>query len=120
MAAGARFEPRQVPGGDAAAYVAANLSSAVSRYQARVTLHAPAAEVRGRPDLWGQVEALDERTCEYRTSDDSLDWLAMRIGMLGLAFVVHEPPELVERFGVLAARFGAAAAATGAERRRRT
>jgi predicted DNA-binding transcriptional regulator YafY len=106
--AGARFEPRPVPGGDAAAYVAANLSGAVSRYQARVTLHAPADAVRSRPYLWGQVSPLDENTCEYRTSDDSLDWLAMRIGMLGLEFVVHEPPELIERFGVLAARFAGA------------
>jgi predicted DNA-binding transcriptional regulator YafY len=106
--AGARFDARQVPGGDPAAYVAANLSGAVSRFQARVTLHAPAAEVRRRPYLWGQVAEVDENTCEYRTSDDSLDWLAMRIGMLGVAFAVHEPPELVARFELLASRFSAA------------
>ena len=45
-----------------------------------------------------------------RTSDDSLDWLAMRIGMLGYEIEVHEPPELVERFAELAARFGAGGA----------
>ncbi|MEA2186431.1 MAG: hypothetical protein QOK16_1442 [Solirubrobacteraceae bacterium] len=115
VAAG-RFEPRRVPGGDPAAYVAANLSGAVSRFQARVTLHAPAAEVRRRRYLWGQVSELDENTCEYRTSDDSLDWLAIRIGMLGVAFVVHEPPELVERFGVLAARFAAACVSDHSQR----
>lgn len=35
---------------------------------------------------------LGEHTCEYRTSDDSLDWLAMRVGMFGVDFDVHEPP----------------------------
>lgn len=34
----------------------------------------------------------------------------MRIGMLGVDFEVHEPPELVERFVQLGARFGRAAA----------
>jgi predicted DNA-binding transcriptional regulator YafY len=80
-----------------------------SRYQARVTVHAPAATMYERPYLWGSIEAIDERTCEVRASDDSLDWLAMRIGMLGVDFEVHEPPELAQRMRALAARFGRAA-----------
>ncbi len=59
------------------------------------------------------VEAIDERTCELRTSDDSLDWLAVRVGMVGVDFEVHEPPELVERVRELAARFERATAAPG-------
>ena len=50
------------------------------------------------------VEAIDERTCELRTSDDSLDWLAVRVAMVGVDFEVHEPPELVERMRQLASR----------------
>ena len=107
--AGARFAPRTVPGKDPAAYVAANLRTAPSRYEARVTVHAPAAELQQRRYLWGTVEARGDERCEYVTSDDSLDWLALRIGMLGFAFEVHEPPELVERFGLLAERFERAA-----------
>jgi predicted DNA-binding transcriptional regulator YafY len=107
--AGARFRPRTLPAKDPAAYVAANLSGAPMRYQARVTLHAPAAAIRERPHLWGTVEAIDERTCEYRTNDDSLDWLALRIGMLGVGFEVHEPPELVAAFRALAERCARAA-----------
>jgi predicted DNA-binding transcriptional regulator YafY len=83
------------------------------RYQARVTLHACADELRERRHLWGTIAPLDERTCEYRTSDDSLDWLALRIGMLGIAFEVHEPPELVEAFRALAERCARAAAGGG-------
>ena len=107
--AGARFAPRTVPGKDPAAYVAANLRTAPSRYEARVTVHASAAELQQRRYLWGTVEARGDERCEYVTSDDSLDWLALRIGMLGFAFEVHEPPELVERFGLLAERFERAA-----------
>lgn len=90
---------------DAAAYVEANLSGAPSRYQARVTLFAPAEQVRS-PYLWGDVQSLDAQRCEYRTADDSLDWLAIRIVMLGVDLEVHEPPELIERFRELAGRFG--------------
>jgi hypothetical protein len=52
-----------------------------SRYQARVIVHAPAATMSERPYLCASVEAINERACEVRTSDDWLDWLAMRIGM---------------------------------------
>jgi predicted DNA-binding transcriptional regulator YafY len=107
--AGARFAARKLPGGDPAAFVSANLSSAPSRYQARVTLHAPEQELLERfRHLRGTLEPLDAERCEYRTSDDSLDWLAMRIGMLGVPFAVHEPAELVERFAELSVRFARA------------
>jgi predicted DNA-binding transcriptional regulator YafY len=112
--AGRRFTPRELPGGDPAEYVATNLSAAATRHNARVTLHAPAAEVAQRASyMGGSVEPIDERSCEYRTSDDSLDWLAARIGMLGVEFDVHEPPELAERLLELAARFQRAAGASG-------
>jgi predicted DNA-binding transcriptional regulator YafY len=107
--AGVRFAARTLPGGDPAAYVASKFKQLPSRYQARVTVHAPAATMSERPYLWGSVEPIDERTCEVRTSDDSLDWLAMRIGMLGVDFEVHEPPELAQRMRALAARFERAA-----------
>jgi predicted DNA-binding transcriptional regulator YafY len=110
--AGSRFEPRALPNDDPAAFVAANLSGAPARYQARVTLHAPASDVAERALFAGStVEAIDDRSCELRTSDDSLDWLAVRVGILGVDFEVHEPPELVARMRELAGRFGRAAGA---------
>jgi predicted DNA-binding transcriptional regulator YafY len=74
-----------------------------------VTLRAPAAEVAERlRHLGGELTPLDAATSEYRTSDDSLDWLALRIAMLGVEFVVEEPPELAARFRALAGRFARA------------
>jgi predicted DNA-binding transcriptional regulator YafY len=110
--AGARFTPRTLPGdGDPAAYVAANLRQSPSRYHARITVHAPAAALAERwPWLRDSLTPIDDESCEYRTSDDSLDWLAMRVGMIGADFEVHEPPELVDAMRALAERFAAAAA----------
>ena len=50
--------------------------------------------------------------CEYRTGDDDLGWLAMRIAMLGVDFEVHEPPELVEHLRALGRRLRRAVAST--------
>jgi predicted DNA-binding transcriptional regulator YafY len=109
--AASRFEPHELPMGDAAAYVDANLSSAPYRYQARVTLFAPAEQVRSQY-LWGDLRPLDAGRCEYRTADDSLDWLAIRVAMLGVEFEVHEPPELVERYRELGGRLARAVTVT--------
>ena len=71
---GVRFTARKLPTKDAATYVEQSLSAAPNRYEARVTLHAPADAVRGQvPSAWGTIEPIDERSCEYRTGDDDLD-----------------------------------------------
>jgi hypothetical protein len=105
-----RFAPRDLPATDAAAYVTASLSAMPSRFEARVTLHAPAQAIRARGfSHWGTIEPIDDATCEYRTGDDDLHWLALRVGMLGVDFDVHEPPELNEHLLTLARRFESAA-----------
>ncbi|HWM08231.1 MAG TPA: YafY family protein [Solirubrobacteraceae bacterium] len=96
-----RFAPRELPGGDPAAFVERRLVALPSRYEARLTLHAPADEVR---TPWGTVTPIDEHRSEYRTGDDDLGWLALRVAMLGVEYEVHEPPELIERLRALAGR----------------
>jgi predicted DNA-binding transcriptional regulator YafY len=107
---GARFTPRKLPAKDAAAYVSQSITGAPNRFEARVTLHAAAAEIRSRvPAYAGAIEPIDAHTCEFRTGDDDLRWLALRIAMLGVDFEVQEPPELVEHLRMLARRLGRAA-----------
>jgi len=108
---GVRFVPRKLPAKDAAAYVEQSITGGPNRFEARVTLHVPADEIRSRvPSYWGgAITPLDADTCEYRTGDDDLGWLAVRIAMLGVDFEVHEPPELVEHLRALAARLKRAA-----------
>jgi predicted DNA-binding transcriptional regulator YafY len=107
---GVRFEPRRLPAQDAAAYVRQSIAGASNRYEARVTLHAAAEAIASRvPAYWGTIEEIDARSCEYRTGDDDLGWLALRIAMLGVDFEVHEPPELAEHLRALAGRLRRAA-----------
>jgi predicted DNA-binding transcriptional regulator YafY len=95
---GWRFKPRVLPARDPAAFVRQSIAGASNRFEAVVTLHASAEEIRRRvPALWGTIEPIDAHTCEYRTSDDHLRWLALRIAMLDVDFDVREPPELLEQ-----------------------
>jgi predicted DNA-binding transcriptional regulator YafY len=106
---GVRFSQRKLPAKDAAAFVEQSLTGAPYRYQARVTIRAPAEAVRRRmPAWWGTIEPVDERTCEYRSGDDDLVWLGLRVAMLEGDFEVHEPPELVEHLRGLAQRLARA------------
>jgi len=102
---GVRFAPRGLPAKDAAAYVEQSITGAPNRFEARVTLHAPAEQMASRvPAYWGVFKAIDAKTCEYRAGDDDIGWLAWRIAMLGVDFDVHEPPELVEHLRALGLR----------------
>jgi predicted DNA-binding transcriptional regulator YafY len=107
---GVRFTQRRLPAKDAAAYVQQRITGAPNRFEARVTLHAAAEEITSRvPAYWGTIEPMDAHTCQYRTGDDDLGWLALRIAMLGVDFEVHEPPELAEHLRALASRLRRAA-----------
>src|SRR3954447_992152 len=98
---GGRFRPRKLPADAAAAFVQQSLRSSPSRYEARVTVECAAAELEGRRWL-GEVTALADDRCEVRTSDDNLDWLAMRIAMIPSTYAVDGPPELIERLARIA------------------
>jgi len=105
--AGPRFTPRELPeGGDVAAYVARGVSSAGFRFEARVTVHAPAAVVSARINpAVGIVEAIDDHSCVLTTGADSVKTVAVYLGLLDADFTVSEPPELVERLRKLADRY---------------
>jgi predicted DNA-binding transcriptional regulator YafY len=107
---GVRFVARRLPARDPAAYVEQSISGAPNKFEARVTLYADAKEIGGRiPAHGGVVEPINARRCEYRTGDDDLGWLALRIAMLGVDFEVHEPPELIQHLRLLSSRLDRAA-----------
>ena len=69
---GPRFTPRDLPGGDAAAYVSRSVSSAPYRYQARIRLHAPAKAAAERlPPTVGHIQADGEHACILHTGAQS-------------------------------------------------
>lgn len=108
-ATGDRFTPRPLPGGDAAADVARGASAAGWRWRARVTVAAPAEWVVARINpAVGVVSPLGPSTCEPSTGAETLDELAVYLGLLGVGFTVTSPPELVAHLRDLAARYAAA------------
>ncbi len=111
---GARFTARSLPAKDAATYIEQSIAAAPHQFEARVTLHASADQIARRvPDRSGTVDPIDDQTCEYRTGDDNLAWLALRIVMLDVEFEVHEPPELAHHLEQLAARLARSSALRG-------
>ncbi|WP_039817287.1 helix-turn-helix transcriptional regulator [Nocardia otitidiscaviarum] len=107
---GPRFTPRDAPEIDPAGFVSRGVSTAPYRYQARITLFAPAAVATDRiaPTV-GVIEAVDADTCVLHTGSDSLDELAVYVGIFGFDCRIHEPPELVDHIRTLTARLAAAA-----------
>ncbi|MBG0830345.1 WYL domain-containing protein [Planomonospora sp. ID67723] len=109
---GPRFAPREPPEGGFAAHVARGLETAVWKYVARVTVHAPAEEIAPRLPPSVTVEPVGERTCVITTGSDTPHMLALYLGMLEVDFEVAEPPELVEHVRALAARYARAVGGT--------
>ena len=104
-----RFTPRELPEEDVAAYVSRRVSAAAWRYRARVTVQAPAPYVADRiSPAVGTVEAVDEHSCVLVTGADSIDTLAVYLGMLGVDFTVTSPPELVGHLRELSERYARA------------
>jgi predicted DNA-binding transcriptional regulator YafY len=106
---GRRFSPVGLPGGDYPAFVLRTTAFGGWNVHARITVDAPAAAVLSRINpAVGVVEALDNHTCVLVTGADTVETVAVYIGMLGLDFTVTEPPELVAHLTTLAERYARA------------
>jgi predicted DNA-binding transcriptional regulator YafY len=110
--AGAPFAPREIPGGDAAAYVAGRFRGAGGPgpwpCSGEVLLARPAAEVAPFVED-GAVEVAGADRCRVVHGAWSWTSLAARIGQLDAEVEVVGPPELRAAFAALAARFAVTA-----------
>jgi predicted DNA-binding transcriptional regulator YafY len=103
------FEPRQIPGGDAAEYVNRSLASRPMRYQVEAVLGVPASEVERRfRHGEATVEPIDENRCILRTQGDALEWIAFSLIWLNVEFHVRGPIDLVEYLAALSGRLAGA------------
>ncbi|WP_323186117.1 MULTISPECIES: YafY family protein [Streptomyces] len=94
---GPRFEPREPPAEDLAAYVSTGVSTRAYASHAVIRLLVPMEEAAERisPSA-GTLEASDENSCVLRTGAASLDVMVLHLMMLGFEFEVLEPSELTE------------------------
>ncbi|MBL0887382.1 helix-turn-helix transcriptional regulator [Myceligenerans indicum] len=105
---GRRFTPEEPPF-DLTEFVVREVARTGWAVHARIRVHAPAGVVLERINpAVGTVEPVDEHTCVLVTGGDSLEVVAVWIGMLGLDFTVQDPPGLVDHLRVLARRYAAA------------
>src|SRR5918997_4368693 len=111
---GPRFAPVELPGGDYTAFVLREVAFAGWNVHARIRVDAQGDRVLARinPTV-GVVEAVDEDTCVLVTGADSVEIIAVYIGMLGMDFYVDGPPELVRQLAVVGERYRRAVAGVG-------
>ncbi len=104
-----RFAPEPLEGEDYTSFVLRDVASTGWKVHARIAVDAPAHEVLSRIHAAvGVVETVDDNHSILVTGADSLEVVAVWIGMLGLDFHITEPPELVEHVRALAERYARA------------
>jgi predicted DNA-binding transcriptional regulator YafY len=109
MSPGPRFTPRALTDADVEALISRGVPVEARSHQARVLVHAPAAEMAQRFGPWlGTITAVDNESCILETGADNVEMLAAYLGLLGADFSVSEPPELVAAVQALASRYTAA------------
>ncbi|WP_370413259.1 helix-turn-helix transcriptional regulator [Streptomyces fradiae] len=108
---GARFAPRELPAGDAAAFMARSMARA--RAQGEVDLDvefaAPAEFVVARLPAHLVPVATGADRCRLRARvADSVEWLALRLALMDVDFTVHAPDPLITYMRELSVRLAAA------------
>ncbi len=105
---GRRFAPQPFPG-DLTEFVVREVARTGWAVHSRIPVHAAAEEVLARINpAVGTVEAVSDTESVLVTGGDSVEVIAVWIGMLGLDFSVTGPPALVDHLRVLSDRYARA------------
>ena len=110
---GPHFSARELPAQDIAAYVTKSVRSAPQKYETSVTVHAPAHVIAERVPHGIVIEPIDDDSCMVDAGSNTIEMLALYLGMLDADFTGTGPPELKERMQLLAQRFARAAQGNG-------
>jgi predicted DNA-binding transcriptional regulator YafY len=98
-----RFREREHE--DPAAFVQRAVASAAYRFQARVVVHAPLAELAERTSVRSVVlSAIDDGTTLLEAGAETLYGLAFHLSLLGWEFEVEQPAELRDALAELGGR----------------
>ncbi len=117
LATGVRFAPRELPAENAAEYLRRSIRPRRQEtYGFEVWFAGSAETVSSRVPAWvGVPEAEgDGGGCVLRgSSGDPVEWLAVRLAMVGCEFTVRMPDELAQCVRELGGRLSRAGARTG-------
>jgi predicted DNA-binding transcriptional regulator YafY len=106
------FEPRAIPGGDAAAYVRGHVRSARAPLQVDVVLHAGLEPMRARLGAWGmELQARGDDCCVWPLRGESLAHLMSALAWVpaDIPFELEGDPELLTGLAAAAGRLQSAA-----------
>lgn len=94
--AGVRFRPRDIPGGDGAAYIAASVAAIPREFETLVAVSAPYEQVAGAL-AWVEHTPIDTKpdSCTIRLRANKLDQLLMTVIRLALSASVRVEPGTV-------------------------
>ncbi|MDT0212272.1 YafY family protein [Rothia sp. ARF10] len=110
------FRRREIPGGDAAAYVRAGLEGRTETHRLVTVVSAPAAEVEQRIGRWTTVTDLGDGRCRVEAETREIGFLLLGMGLAGAPFTVEEADaEVREAMTSWATNFAAAVADGGRE-----
>ena len=114
FATGARFTPRELPASSEAEYLRRSLQQwpDIREYEIDVTFEESAESVAARLPAWlGRPVDRDGGGCRlWATTGEPVEWMAIRLAMVGCEFSVRAPGELAEHVRELGARLGRAGA----------
>lgn len=111
FATGVRFAPRKLPAGSAAEYLRRSIGRQQESYEFEVWFAGAAEVVASRVPDWIGVPETEGTGCVLRgSSGDPVEWLAVRLAMVGCEFTVRGPAELVDSARELGGRLSRAGA----------
>jgi predicted DNA-binding transcriptional regulator YafY len=106
-----RATKRPLPAVDTATFVQDKLYTLAPTYEAVVTLALSAADAARRlGDVAAVVEPIDNERSRLHLASDTVEWLAIRLSLLGCDFTVESPLELRSYLDGLGKRLARAAA----------
>ncbi|WP_330254797.1 transcriptional regulator [Nocardia sp. NBC_00565] len=107
---GPRFEPRPIPGGDAASHVSSNVAR-MWPSRAIIRLHVPANSTVARDAAgYGTVTAVDEHSCLLDIGADNPRALVFLLAAIDTDFHIEDGAELAAHLRAITDRFRAALA----------
>ncbi|HEY8308418.1 MAG TPA: YafY family protein [Lapillicoccus sp.] len=105
----ARFRPRSVPGGDAAAFVRDGMSRGEQELHVVALVSARSDVVGRRIGRWGQVSVVSDESCRLEMSARDARWIVFGLAIVDAPFELVEAPEAVRHeMAAWAGRFAAA------------
>ena len=89
------FRPREIPGGDAAAYVKSGLRRGEQDLRLTVTVHAPRAHVERRIGPWARIVSDDPDSCRLEIEANDARWAVFGLGYLDAPVTLEDAPVVV-------------------------